>query len=147
MKQILIAIFMIFIISACAPVRPVILTENRSGEVLQMKEIEKTGSRGDIPQGEKAKNAVTTSFTHAGGNVGKVTTTKKLFGKPQVYYNCANCHKQSLEQLGIKTEQPENPWYHWPLIWLEGLALVICIIALLYLRGVLSPILKLFKRA
>ena len=142
-----VTVFVLLLLAACGPaMRPTILTENKAGEVLQMKEVEKTGDRADIPQGEKEKDVVTTSWTHAGGNVAKVTTAKKgLFGKRQVYYNCSNCHKQSLDQLGVKTEQPKRSWYHWPLITLEALALVACIAALLYLRGLLAPVLTVIK--
>lgn len=128
---------------------PVIVTETVEGGKLTMEIVQETGSRGDVPVGEKASNVVSaTTFSHAGGFKAKVTVTRsnwKPFAAPRVYFNCIDCHAESPRGLGLTVEQPKDPWFQWPMI-----SLIVGGIALLFwfwgkVKAFLGPFVAFFR--
>ncbi len=137
----------LFLISCSAALKLPVEVPSRSGEVFQKKELERTGSRKDVPADKKPRDVVSqSSLTHAGGNVGRIVITQGFWpwSAVFVYTNCANCHADASKLLTV--EQPKRPWYFWPAWVLSGLAAIAVVIFGSYLRGLLSPLIGFLKR-
>jgi len=105
-----------------------VFTESWTHEILTMQTPGTSGDRGDIPAGEDAENVVSMmTFSHAGGAVGKVTTTSTPAGfaglgkrNTREYTNCANCHNATATAkaapLAMNFNTPESPWWKWPVV-------------------------------
>lgn len=106
-------------LDGCAKPRPALLTETKRGDALMQREIEKTGSRRDVPVNKKPREVMAQArFDHRGG-VGLISITKDWWpwAEVQVSTNCLNCHKTE----PIPFTRPKDPWWQWPVI-LLGLA-------------------------
>lgn len=137
MKRIAIVVFICACILACSHARPIIETKTVAGEIVQQIELERSGSRSDVPAGVDPEHVIAQVKTKEGG---MITVVKKPFHDAEIYQN------QEAVKEEIQTVLPARPWYYWPVRILIGIAILAGIIFLLYLRGILSGIIAFFKR-
>lgn len=137
MKRIAIIIFICACILSCSHVRPVVETKTVAGEIVQKIDLERTGSRSDVPVGVDPEHVIAQVKTKEGGTI---TVVKKPFHDAEIYQN------QEAVKEAIETFLPSRPWYYWPVRILILVAILAGIIFLLYLRGILSGIMSFFKR-
>jgi hypothetical protein len=149
MKKLLILTFTLFVFSACATHRaPTIMTETKSGEVITQAEIQRTADKNDMPAVAGTLLAIVETTT-ATGETAKTYIVQETFDpihpfkkRTKAYQNDA-AKKASPATGGAVL--PELPWYHWPMVWLEWIALIVCIIVLLYLKGLFAPAITFIK--
>jgi hypothetical protein len=149
MKKFLLVLFTIFLLTACAPkLVPETQTRTRAGETIVAARVQRTADKNDAPAGDGKLLAIIETKT-ASGEIAKSYITQEPFNplhplreRTRIYQNEAA--KQSAPATG-GVVLPKFPWYHWPLICFEWFAVVAGIVALLYLRGLLAPVIASLK--
>ena len=145
----LIIFIALIILSGCAGKHaPLIQAETKAGDIITQTEIQRTADKNDIPAVDGTLLAIVETTT-ATGETAKTYLVQKKFDllhpfkkRTKAYQNDA-AKKASPATGGAVL--PELPWYHWPLIWMEWFALIACIIVILYLKGLLTPVMTFFK--
>jgi hypothetical protein len=141
---------MFFMIAACMPrIVPEIQTQTKAGETITETPIQRTADKNDVPPGDGKLLVIIPTMTES-GELAKTYITQEPFNplhpfrqRLKVRQNAA-AKKASPATGGAVL--PKIPWYHWPLVYIEWISLLACIIGLLYLRGLLAPVIRLFKR-
>lgn len=133
------------LLTACPKniLKPMLLTETREGDPLVGQELQKTGSRKNVPVSEKVRHVVDQTHIFHSGQTGEIIITKGIWpwSDVVVYTNCGKCHKD----MGsiIKNEQPKRPWWQWPVV-IFGTLIIAFIFSIL--RVVISWIRKLGEK-
>jgi hypothetical protein len=115
-------ILLMTLMDGCAKPRPSLLTETKRGDALVQREIEKTGSRRDVPVNKKPREVMAQSrFDHRGG-VALISITKSWWpwADVQISMNCLICHKTD----PIPFTRPKDPWWKWPALILGVLGMI-----------------------
>jgi len=102
-RAILCLMFAFLFFAACRSLPAPVLTEDRGGEALVKREIQRTGSRSDVPAGVKPRNVVATVKLKSGG---EITIDKK-----DNYYL-----DKEAEKVVEDVVKPKAPWWKWPVI-------------------------------
>jgi hypothetical protein len=111
-----------------------ISTKTELGQPVTMTEPQRTGDPKNIPAGVKRKDIKAHWKTKSGAE-------NWVDKKGNVYQN-----EQAQQENATPPDIPARPWYFWPAWGLAFFLTGALIILLLYLRGLLAPVLKLFKR-
>ena len=109
-------------------------TKTVAGQPVTMTEPQRTSERKNIPAGVKPTDIA----AHVKTKSGAETWVDK---KGHVYQN-----EQAQQENAMPPDIPARPWYFWLLVCIEILAVMGCIVLVLYLRGSLAPLFRFLKR-
>jgi len=126
----LVLICLLFALTSCKTLSPVVLTETKLGEAVTMTEMQELSSRKDVPSGIAPRDVVAKIETKSGA---KVYVVKPLFNpfKPAMVYR----NEQAVQENLMPT-QVKDPWWKYP----AYAGVVAAILATLYVLGFLKKL-------